>query len=207
VNNGNGNNQSSVSSNNSNNSNSGLLSENKKPNYETTTPVVQKTVAWKTTPSIPSDIGSLSKINISETIAKKEERQIEEVRENTTTKINENQFNLILDNFLSLLQANGKDTLYAILSQKTYKLHYNKCLFAVQGEFQKNLLEKERDVFISYMRKQINVNDLFLEIIIDNTLAPIKKVAYTSNEKFEEMAAKNPTLIKLKELFKTRIVD
>jgi DNA polymerase-3 subunit gamma/tau len=207
VNNANGNNQISVSSNNSNNSNSGLLSENKKPNTETTNPVVQKTVAWKTSPSIPSGIGSIPKINTLETIQKKEEIRTEEVKENTSRKINENQFNDILDNFLSLLQANGKDTLHAIISQKTYKLHYNKCLFGVQGEFQRSLLEKERDVFISYMRKQTGINDLFLEVIIDNDLAPIKKVAYTSNEKFEEMAAKNPTLIKLKELFKTRIVD
>lgn len=202
-----GNNQKSVSSNISNNSNSGLLSENKKQNIETSPQVVQKTVAWKSTPSIPSNIDSLSKINISETIPKKEEIRTEEVKENTSIKINENQFNLILDNFLSLLQSSGKDTLYAIVSQKTYKLHYNKCLFGVQGEFQRNLLEKERDTFISYMRKQTGINDLFLEVIIDNTLAPIQKVAYTSNEKFEEMAAKNPALIRLKELFKTRIVD
>lgn len=202
-----GNNQNSVSSNNSNISNSALLSENKKQNIETSPPVVQKTAAWKTSPSIPSNIDSLSKINISETIPKKEEIRTEEVKENTSIKMNENQFNLVLDNFLSLLQANGKDTLFAIISQKTYKLHYNKCLFSVQGEFQKNLFEKEREVFISYMRKQMGINDLFLEIIIDTSLVQSQKVAYTGNEKFEEMAAKNPTLIKLKELFKTRIVD
>ncbi len=57
------------------------------------------------------------------------------------------------------------------------------------------------------MRKLTKVNDLYMEVVVDVTLQPQITLPMNAVEKFQLMAEKNPDLLLLQEIFKTRIID
>ena len=61
-------------------------------------------------------------------------------------------------------------------------------------------IEKEKPKLIKHLRTALNNYAIQLSIIVNETVT--KKFAYTKKEKYDKLLEKNPTLAKLKDVFK-----
>lgn len=137
----------------------------------------------------------------------KDEVNVEIQQINVSIQIAENAFLQALEMTINLLQNKGNATGSVILAQFPYQLQHNKWLIKVPSEVHKQTLEKERELIIPFMRNMLNEDSLFWEIQIDTTLSPKQKILSGGREIFAEIALRNPQLITLEQIFKTRIID
>ncbi|MFN0201928.1 MAG: hypothetical protein ACKVTZ_10430 [Bacteroidia bacterium] len=162
---------------------------------------------WATEIPVENNYASISQKNLEKKVEKLQNVEEEQYMENTNIRIDTAKFNQILDNLIQYLNESQKTTISTLLSTKSYRLEYNKWIFSIPSDIHKQLLEKEKDLIISYIRKQMGMNEIYLQLVVDTNLHVIERKPYTNVEKAREMASKNPLLVQLQEMFKTRIID
>ncbi|MEZ4830084.1 MAG: hypothetical protein R3C61_27945 [Bacteroidia bacterium] len=125
---------------------------------------------------------------------------------NPNVEIDSEKFNQVLKNYIERLkQANRMNLASALQNGRAVFVH-NKLSFSLENELLKQMVEKETDL-LPYLRNQLAVPEIFWELSVDETLAPRRKeVPYTNEEKLSEMARNNPSIRKLQEIFRTRII-
>lgn len=156
--------------------------------------------------SLPTTLSQVQATQKKE-VHSKEEINVEINQVNQTIQVGESTFQQALEMTINLLQNKGNATGSVILQQFPYKLYHNKWQISVPSEVHKQTLEKEREVIIPFMRNLLNVDSLFWEIQIDANLSPKQKILSGGREIFAEIALRNPQVITLEQIFKTRIID
>lgn len=156
---------------------------------------------------IPSGIDALRGQNYASKNIISPEKNIEEVKENQNISISADVFEKNLQLLYPFLATKGEDTLQSILTLAKHSLAYNKWNLTVSSELHKQMLDNKKDTCILFMREKLNVADLFWEVTVDASLIPSQLQPFTQQEKIQEMVRKNPNILMLQEIFKTRIVD
>ena len=163
-----------------------------------------------------------SKFKLSDSFSQMEEvltKKIEEEKKNQNTEeeftgyevnpsieVDASRFSQALDQYIGKLKSGGRMNLASALENGRYEFEHNKFRFYTENEILKQMLERESDL-LPHLRQMTGVNELFWELLIDETQKDNRKnIPYTNEEKLKEMGNKNPSLKKLQEIFKTRII-
>jgi DNA polymerase III subunit gamma/tau len=126
---------------------------------------------------------------------------------NPHVQIDETQFKAALGKFAENARQNNKMNLVSAFQHPIYELNHNQWTLKVENEIIKSVVERERDALLPFLRNTLNVPDLFMELEIDTQFKhPDAVMPYTEEEKLAVMTKRNPSLKKLQEIFKTRII-
>ena len=102
--------------------------------------------------------------------------------------------------FAARLKTEGKKNLLTIfISNPAKPLGENKYEIMVENKVQENLFRDERPNLLNFLRSTLKNFEIEVSARIDE-VAVVKR-PYTTSEKFQHMAAKNPTLVDLKNKF------
>lgn len=97
--------------------------------------------------------------------------------------------------------------LASCLQEGKTKLTNNHWTLTLANGLLKGMLDKEKEGILLFLRQKLQVPELYLSIEIDEKQQNAQaSKPYTNEEKLKEMALKNPSLKKLQEIFKTRII-
>ncbi len=152
-------------------------------------------------------MNDLKKVQSKDEEKNKVKEEAEVFRINTSVKISSEKFT---DNFNLLLRVLEEDknlSLMSVLTVAISEFNFNKWIIRIPSPIHEQILIKEKSFIMNYMRNGLNINDLYFEILVDETLNPKIELPINAQEKFQLMAEKNPNIILLKEIFKTRIID
>lgn len=113
----------------------------------------------------------------------------------------------IFDDFLRLwnvhaatIKAEGKMSLFTIfISEVPKMIAPNLFEIIVENKVQENLFKSEKPALLNYLRSSLKNFSIDVNARVDEQV--VVKRPYTSQEKFQHMAAKNPELIELKKRF------
>jgi DNA polymerase-3 subunit gamma/tau len=111
------------------------------------------------------------------------------------------------DDFLKLwnihaakIKADGKMSLFTIfISEVPKMLQPNVFEIVVENKVQENLFKTEKPSLLNYLRSSLKNFSIDVNARVDEQT--VVKRPYTSQEKFQHMAAKNPQLVELKKRF------
>ncbi|HEY0244236.1 MAG TPA: DNA polymerase III subunit gamma/tau, partial [Mucilaginibacter sp.] len=111
------------------------------------------------------------------------------------------------DDFLKLwnlhaatIKAEGKMSLFTIfISEVPKMLGPNLFEIVVENKVQENLFKTEKPALLNYLRSSLKNFNIDVNARVDERI--VVKRPYTSQEKFQHMAAKNPELMELKKRF------
>jgi len=108
--------------------------------------------------------------------------------------------------FAAQVKEQGRIQLASILENGHSTFEHNAWTFTVENDLMLSFLEKEQEL-LPFLRRGLGVADLFWKLRVDpKYVNPEDKIPYTNEDKLKEMARKNPSLGKLQEIFKTRII-
>ena len=103
-------------------------------------------------------------------------------------------------NLCNYLEQKGKFSLFSTLSYRKPLLKNNFVLeFCIDNTVQKEEIESEKMNLLGFLRKELRNFSISLETII--TVDDRERKPYTAGDKFKRMSEKNPSIIKLKQLF------
>ena len=147
-----------------------------------------------TSVKIPSlkDVGKTK-----ETLAEEEDPYI---KGDTKEEFADEMFAKCWSDYASRLKTEGKKNLLTIFTSNPPKL-IESCRYEVivENKVQENLFRDERPNLLNFLRGTLRNFNIEVSVRIDEKAAV--KRPYTSSEKFQHMAAKNPALVELKNKF------
>jgi DNA polymerase-3 subunit gamma/tau len=135
--------------------------------------------------------------NVQETIAEEEDPYLKgDSKEDFTF----DDFLKLWNTYAATIKADGKMSLFTIfISEVPKMLRPYVFEIVVENKVQENLLREEKPAMLNYLRSNLKNFDIEVHTRIDEQVA-VKK-PYTSQEKYQHMAAKNPQLAELKKRF------
>lgn len=101
--------------------------------------------------------------------------------------------------FIEKLRTDGKHNLASILSIDTPKINGNAIHLEFPNATNKVEVERQQYDLLTYIRKTLSNYDINLSITVNEVME--KKYAYTSQDKFEKLMEKNPSLELLRKTF------
>ena len=126
---------------------------------------------------------------------------------NNSIQIDEQSFQKLLNQYIEKLKAQNSMNLASCLQEGKTNLTHNHWTLTLENGLLKGMLDREKEGILLFLRQELQVPELYLTIEIDENPQNVKaKKPYTNEEKLKEMAQKNPSLKKLQEIFKTRII-
>lgn len=167
---------------------------NKAPKPKVEKPVVNT----KKAPSFK--LSSLKKKTQEEVVEeKKVEVKDDAVAENIS--IHQDHLTKAWGNFGKKLKYDGNDTfLYSLVSTTEPKVkEHNVFIVKVRHAIEQERLVEHKMEVLQYLRQEINVPSLIMEIEIDETLDGKGDQLYTSRDKFKKLVEKNENLLHLKD--------
>lgn len=119
----------------------------------------------------------------------------------------DDQEDFTFDDFLKLwnlhaatIKADGRMSLFTIfISEVPKMLGPTRFEVIVENKVQENLFKSEKPALLNYLRSTLRNFNIDVNARVDEQV--VKKRPYTSQEKFQYMAAKNPELMELKKRF------
>ncbi len=127
-------------------------------------------------------------------------------QKNPESRVDEELFQKALKAYAEKLKKVNRMNLVSILSKGTSSFDHNEWYFSVENDIESDLLEKEKEL-LPFLRAETGVADLYLKLQVDPTYTnKIDQIPYTDEDKLKAMGEKNPSLIELQRIFKTRIV-
>lgn len=104
-------------------------------------------------------------------------------------------------NYANKMKVDGKSSLFATLTKHMPTMAEGHMIeFVIDNAVQEEQLATERLDLMDYLRKELNNYQLNLKTILNKTEQG--SALYTTRDKFEKMAEKNPALNKLRDLLK-----
>jgi len=101
-------------------------------------------------------------------------------------------------NYASLLKEQGRHLTATMLNDVQFSLKENfEVEVVVSSEHIVKNFEDEKALLLQFLEKELHNNKINFSIKVNEAIA--KKVIFSSKERFEEMAKKNPNLLKLRE--------
>ncbi|RMG23985.1 MAG: hypothetical protein D6730_13390 [Bacteroidetes bacterium] len=126
---------------------------------------------------------------------------------NPAVELDKQQFEAALNTYIEQLKASNKMNLASGLQASKSSFRHNEWTLSLGSEIFKNMLERERENLLLFLREKLQIPDLYVRLQIDESLQQSREhKPYTQEEKLKEMARKNPSVKKLQEIFKTRII-
>ena len=125
---------------------------------------------------------------------------------NPDISIDKEAFLKYLHVYVNQLQTQNRMNQAVALTDAEHQLEGNlwKCL--VKNDLSERLISQDKDL-LPYLRDQLNIPQLFLEVEISEAIADENSSQpYTPEEKLKAMTEKNPSLKKLMKLFNARII-
>jgi hypothetical protein len=107
---------------------------------------------------------------------------------------------MLYEKWAELLETlNDRPNLKSSLNRKPILGEENKILLMIDSNIQEELIKNNKPQLVTWLRSQLKNSsiDLITEVLHE----PVQKLAYTDNEKFDEMVKKNKNLILLKQRF------
>lgn len=115
-------------------------------------------------------------------------------------------FEEALAEYVDKLKDANKTILAVALQKPRYFFNYNMLRLTLTNQLLPDLIAREQEL-LPFLRKKLQVPNLFLEIEIDASYVdPQDEKPYTDEEKLVAMRKKNPAIEALQAAFKTRIV-
>jgi DNA polymerase III subunit gamma/tau len=110
------------------------------------------------------------------------------------------QFAVCWSDYAAKLKTEGKKNLLTIfISNPPKMIAPNSYEVIVENKVQENLFRDERPYLLNFLRS--NLKNFGIEVSVRIDEKEVVKRPYTASEKFQHMAAKNPTLVDLKTKF------
>ena len=157
-------------------------------------------------PNITS-LKDIGKVKPKEDVSDKKEAEAEAFRLNSAVSINAEEFDRHKKELIRILDENKNLTLSSVLKDSRSDFDFNKWIIRVSSNVHEQYLFQNREMILNHIRKLTKVNDLYMEIQVDMSLQPQIALPMNAVEKFQLLAEKNPDLLLLQEIFKTRIID
>jgi DNA polymerase-3 subunit gamma/tau len=157
-------------------------------------------------PTIRKTISITENLN-SKNSVKSEVKKTEEVPESPlTTSFSQADLESVWSEYSDRLEREGRLSLHASFIKRQPLLKENFLVFFLldNQSLEKDMNDIKTELMF-FLRKKLNNNQVQLSTAIDKTGMDTAKVPYTSKEKFEHMAAKNPVLNELKKQFDLEI--
>jgi DNA polymerase-3 subunit gamma/tau len=155
---------------------------------------------------IPNANGATTSVKIPslKDVGKTKEERIEEddpyIRGNAKDDYTPDQFSKCWSDFAARLKADGKKNALTIFISSPPKLiapHNYEVI--VENKVQETTFRDERPNLLNFLRTTLRNFDVEVSVLVDEKA--VVKRPYTSSEKFQHMAAKNPALVDLKNKF------
>ena len=182
--------------------NNSLLEEVKKEEHKQTPPsnddkVLKSVVSLKERPTKKRTISiDLDNFNNDK---KQKEKEVQEER--VETPFTQKDLEASWKNFATKIGLEGKHNLSSILKEKTPIISDDFVLeLTLNNKVQEEVLNEEKSNILSYLKKSLINNSIQINIIM-RELEKQEIKAYTPEDKFKEMAEKNPTLLEMKDQF------
>lgn len=147
----------------------------------------------------------VSGLSLSSIRAKKlhqENKQVQEIAEEDlpSTDFSEADLQHAWANYIKLLDANGKMSLASILHSDVPKIRSKtKVWIELSNDTMKKEVEREQQPLIGYLKDALKNHHITLQVTVND--AATKKMAFTQQEKYEQLREKNPMLDLLRKEF------
>ncbi len=155
---------------------------------------------------IPNANGATTSVKIPslKDVGKTKEERIEEddpyIRGDAKDDYTPDQFSKCWSDFAAMLKADGKKNALTIFISSPPKLIApNSYEVIVENKVQETTFRDERPNLLNFLRTTLRNFDVEVSVRVDEKA--VVKRPYTSSEKFQHMAAKNPALVDLKNKF------
>ncbi|MFT7613748.1 MAG: DNA polymerase-3 subunit gamma/tau [Parvicellaceae bacterium] len=103
------------------------------------------------------------------------------------------------NNYANRMKNNGKTNLHATLTKHKPELKPDFVIeLSIDNTVQEEVLALEKMEFLDYLRNELNNFQIQLKTVLVKTESG--NALYTTRDKFEKLAEKNPSLNKLKDL-------
>lgn len=133
--------------------------------------------------------------------AAEEEAKEEDLQNKPSDKFTAEDLHKAWANYANRVKNNGKSSLFATLTKHQPAIAANFVIeFTIDNAVQEELMTTERLELMDYLRSTLNNYQLQLKTIINKSEQ--KNTAYTTRDKFNKMAEKNPALHTLKDLLR-----
>ncbi len=172
-----------------------------KPPLKEEVPVIEKPKGF-----IPNANAAVTSVKIPslKDVSKSREEIMEEedpyIKGDAKDAFTQEQFSQAWSDFAARLKADGKKNILTVFISNPPKLiapdHYE---IIVENKVQENMFRDERPNLMNYLRVKLRNFNLDVTCRIDEKA--VVKRPYTSVEKFQHMAAKNPAMMELKNKF------
>ena len=176
--------------------------ETKKEEHKPTPPstedkVLKSVVGLKERPTKKRTISiDLNNFNNEE---KQKEKEV--LEERVETPFTQKDLEASWKNYATKIGLEGKHNLSSILKEKTPIISDDFVLeLTLNNKVQEEVLNEEKSNILGFLKKSLINNSIQLNIIIKE-LEKQEIKAYTPEDKFKEMAEKNPTLLEMKDQF------
>jgi len=166
--------------------------------------VAQKIVKERPKIILNTQNKSTSGLSLSSIKKKKEHliRQMEVVLEDDDLpkeEFSEKQMQGVWNEYVSIIEKDGKYNLGSILSIDTPRLKGSTISLEFPNATNKVEVERQQYELLGFLRQKLNNFDINLSITVNEEMA--KKYAYTAREKFEKLKEKNPNIDLLRQTF------
>ena len=101
--------------------------------------------------------------------------------------------------YAQLLKEEKRMSLFDTMSQTEPLAEANVIKVEVQNKLQRELFQNETSELLEFIQQKLSVSNLELHLTVNKRKSTVNKVPYTSTEKLQKMAEKNPMLLKLKD--------
>ncbi len=126
---------------------------------------------------------------------------------NPAVQIDKSLFDTAIAEFAETAKKSNKMNLISAFQNPDYTLHHNHWTLKVENNIIFNVVEREKESLLPFMRNRLKVPDLFMDMEIESSHARADEaMPYTEEEKLNVMTSKNDSLKRLQEIFKTRII-
>lgn len=152
---------------------------------------------------VSKDITRLKTISISsfqkniDAARKKTEEKQDEIVAGPNEKFSEEQFIITWNEIAQVYKEMGKDSLFVTLTKRKPSIDSeNKITLTIDNKAQEQGLEKEKQNILELLRVRLSNFSISFEFRVEE--APNETHLYTTKDKFNKLAEKNPNLLELK---------
>jgi DNA polymerase-3 subunit gamma/tau len=165
------------------------------PTIPTSTPSIKKPIS-----SIPSlKIPSLKNMGTSNGSTEEKIVEVKEiVNPSIATPFTQEQFMQYWKTYAEKAYVEGKMTVNSLMTGFAPKLRPDYLIeVSIENSVQEELLKEEKVILLTYLREKLQNYSIDI-IAVENTQVDTRKRLYTSTDKFNYLAEKNPNMIELK---------
>lgn len=166
------------------------------------TPSVGK--AGKSKMGIPKDLSTID-LNAGEKKVAANATEEEVTNYDASVQIDEVQFLEALLSVAEDLNKQNKARIASLLKKENVELDHNRWILYVENPVAVKSLQEERNNLVPVLREKLGQPNLFLEVVVRESVEETSMAPLTFSQKLEKMKEKNPALLQLMQRFDTMV--